>query len=698
MKQRPIFILLTFFIAIISVVLITFVFLRTQLSEQKLQKMVTETLVKNFPQFNVELDNIGLSLGTKFRYKINKIEINLKDEEGVFKNVILKNVSIKFPLFFLIGKQDIDVSVEQVAIDGFDYDYLSRNNFKITSLQVSQLQIPKFLVENRVNVTFNGIKFNNQKSKSILPFNFNLIDHLVMKDVSFEGKTAMELAGIIEYYNKDNMELSSNFRVVALGHFNLGQLFASRNSEYKLLVEVKEAANPTWGWLNNHRIQIQKQFDQLKTNFQIYGNALEGTGNLLFDSKTVTFDDLNIDIKPAEVARESSILKSLLHLVGKTLAVENMSALDANVKGVFSFIKTGDSHSKEVVDNNNNNYFVLSHINSSWSKEQTKVDITVDSEGQHQIIVFKKGSDLSYRVVKLDCTGFYCIGDSLKSIEVNFYNQILPEGDSINSSLFSLSSNIANSWGTMLHIVSAKKVTPLKIFWRKSRWSDFEFDLSAEATMNNKVLATESIKIHQRGNDLALVSMSLESSDDNDVSTRVLAKISRLPLAVLTKFMPSTPVDVSGLVTGNLAFESSKTSQKLSADLKCGDGHIQWQNLDDLYRRAMFKNPEEEMTNPQLAWKSQFNLAKLVLNWNEKNKDFQFDIVSPVASKRTLTFKIDESLKDFLLNIKYASLGVNSKKILTSHAHHLTNEFNFSFTQVGKELQLIPQQDNNDSP
>lgn len=678
MKQRPIFILLTFFISIVSVVLITFVFLRTQLSEQKLQKIVVDALEKNFPEFHVELDNIGLSLGTKFRYKINNVAIKYRESNGVFAALDLKNVSVKFPLFFLIGKQDIDVSVEEVNIEGFNYDVFSNNNFKITSLNISELKLPAFVLENRVNVTLNDINFTNTKKRSMVPFDFSKIDHLVMKDVSFAGKTAMELAGSIEYLHHADPNLNSLFRLVILGHFNLGQLFSQRESEYKLLIEVKEADNPFWGWINNHRIQVQKQSDQVKSSFEVYGNSLEGTGLINLSPKTLTMSELNLRLRPLEITRESSTLKSILHLISKTLSMENIHDLDASLKGEVSFIKL----------DNQDDFVVLSHLSSIWSKEQDKMEISVDSDNRNQIIVFKKGSDLSYRIIKLLCSSHYCVGDALKSIEVNFYNQILLDSMNNDSSLFSISSSVANSWGTMLHLVSTKNVIPLKMFWRKSRWNDFEFDLIADATMNNKVLATENIKINHHGNQSATVSMSLASNGENDIATRVLAKLKNLPLPVLAKFIPSAQLDVSGQISGVLAFESSNNSKKLSADFQCIDGHIQWLNLDDLYRRAMFKNPEEEISNPYLAWKSDFKESKIVMNWSDKGKDIMVDIKSPVKSKRTLFIKIENSLEDYFLNVKFPSLNAKEKKFLSSQLNQVANEFSFPFSLVGKELQL----------
>jgi hypothetical protein len=147
--------------------------LRTQLSEDKLQKLVEQTIHENFQDFQVGVDQIGLNLGTKFRYKISKIKIAYRNDGGIFSHVELNNVSIKFPLFFLLGKQDIDVGIEDISIDGFDFNMWIKNNYQITSLSIQSLNIPKFLVDNRINVTIENVSFKMKSVLGQVPLNLN---------------------------------------------------------------------------------------------------------------------------------------------------------------------------------------------------------------------------------------------------------------------------------------------------------------------------------------------------------------------------------------------------------------------------------------------------------------------------------------------------------------------------------------------
>lgn len=640
---------------------------------------MVETIHKNFPDFEVKLDAIGLSLGTKFRYKINNAEIRLQQENGAFSTITLKNISIKFPLFFLIGKQDIDIAVEHAVVEGFNYSKWCENDFKLTTIQLERLSIPKFFIDNRVNVTLNDISFKNDKTESPLPFHMKKIKHLVLKDFSLLGKTAIELGATLGLSRLDKLKVDTSFETVVIGYFRLGQLFSTGNSEYKVLVEVKETDNPLWGWLTSHRLQLSKQDSQIKTEFKIFGSALDGRGELVLQQNSMSWRDLNIGFVPQEMVRESSELKNILFLVGNTLGVKDLSTFSAKLSGDLTLLKDKVSSAESV----------LMHLSSSWTKGNDKVDMEFETRDASQSILFKKGSDLSYRNIKLQCLAMYCLQDNLESIEVNFYNQILLDDETAPNSLFSLSQDITKGWGTMSKLISDKKVTPLKIYWRKNRWSDFEFDLIADATMNSKVLATENINIKHQGKDSSKASMSLMNSGDNTVSMRFLAKIFSLPTSVLAKFLPESQAEFSGSSQGSLAFEFKPEGQRLSAEFFLEDGHIQWLNLDDLYRRTLFKNPEDEIRYPQLSWNQHFKKASLFLDWADKQKELEIDFLLPKSQRKNIKLSILNSFTDFAAAVEFPGLTSNSKKYLLQGAGKGEPSFSFKFSLVDKELKLV---------
>jgi hypothetical protein len=133
-----------------------------------------------------------------------------------------------------------------------------------------------------------------------------------------------------------------------------------------------------------------------------------------------------------------------------------------------------------------------------------------------------------------------------------------------------------STWGSLLPLLSIEKTTPLKVFWKKNRWNDFEFDLYADVAMNSSILATENIIVKNHGNDVLEAKLSLSNKDDSTLTSRMIIQLQNFPSSVMAKFFPETQVELSGLVKGAMALEFSKNDKKISADLKLLDGQISW--------------------------------------------------------------------------------------------------------------------------
>lgn len=673
MKQRPVFILLTFFIALASVVLITFVFLRTQLSEHKLQNLVQETIHKNFQDFQISVDQIGLSLGTKFRYKIAKIKIEYKNENGVFSHVDLNNVSIKFPLFFLLGKQDIDVGIEDLNVDGFDFNKWIANKYKITSLTVDSLKIPKFLVDNRINVTIDNINLKNEVGSWPSPIKLKSISHLVMKDFSISDITAIEFNATAENRVNEEDPLLINF--VAIGHVRLGQFVSSGIAESKMLLEVKSVNKAEFSWLTNHRLQFVHDVESNKSYLYVHGNALEGKTELMMTSGAMIFRDIDFQLKTEELIKESSLLKNSLFLMGQSLDLANLNKAVLKTKGNLSFLAEEAS--------NKSNWLV--HISNQLFSDGLKVDVNVNSHQTGHYINIKLGNDLSYRNIILDCVHLNCYQDNLRSVEVNFYNQILQGREKL--SLVDILDHFSSWWGSLLPLLSVHKTTPLKVYWKKNRWNDFEFDLYADVVMNNSIFACENIVIKNFGKDVVDAKLSLTNKDNSALTSRMIIQLMNFPASVMVQLFPETQVDMSGAVTGVMALEFTSNEKKLSADVKLMDGQVSWLNFDDLYRRNVFLKPEDEIRFPNLNWNAKFKQSNITLQWTEQKKLIDFELLLPKNNKKIIKFEFNNSAKEAKAELTFFSLNKTDKKYLQQHSG--PSDISFAFSYLPNELKLI---------
>lgn len=681
MKQRPVFILLTFFLALTAVVMITFVFLRTQLNEHKLQNLVEDTIHKNFQDFQVTMDQIGLNLGTKFRYKIAKIKIEYKNKNGVFSSIHLKNVSIKFPLFFLLGKQDIDVSIEEMDIDTFNFNMWIKNKYKITTLITQSLNIPKFLVDNRINLTVEKLKFTNDIGQWPNPISLSSIDHLVLKDFSITGKTAIEFNATAVSRDTINNDVdSAKFNFVAIGHIGLGQFVSTGLAESKLLLEVKSVTKPEFSWLMNHRLQLTHDSQNSKTTLNIHGSAVEGKSEIVILPGAVSFREIDLTLKVEELIKESSVLKNVVYLIGDSLNAIDIKDGSIRIQGNLSYVQFYEDSPDQTQAS------WIAHISSLLSSKTSKLAFDLDTQNSGYFYRISVGNDLSYRKILVSCEKISCYAESLRSVEINFYNQILLKDEKL--SVNDLVNKISTWWGTILPLLSNSKTTPFKVFWKKNRWNDFEFDLFSDIAINKTILASENIVVKNFSKDVIDAKLSLVSGESNQITTRLITVLKEFPSSLLVKLFPQSQLEFTGPASGIIGGEFNTQESKITADLRIVDGNISWLNFDDIYRRSIFLNPEDEIKYPNLNWTSQFKNSSLALQWTEKDKAFNWELLLPKTNKKVVRLKFDEVNKMVKTEIQFFTPSVSDKKYLQQSHGSTSVAFDFSYST--NELKIVP--------
>ena len=673
MKQRPVFILLTFFLALTSIVMITFVFLRTQLNEHKLQDIVEKTIHDNFVDFKVVIDEIGLNLGTKFRYKIGKIKIEYRNPNGVFNFIELNDVSIKFPLFFLLGKQDIDISVSEIKLDGFNHSSWIKNNYKITSLSIGKLVLPRFLVDNRINLTVQKLQFSNSVGTWPSPLQFNSIEHLVVKNISLTEQSAMEFDAVTSIVDSINDPL--NVSVFAIGDIKLGQFVSNVSPDAKILMEVKSVNKPDFAWLTGQRIQFLRDATNEKTIISLHGNSAEGQLELVVNPNSMVFRGLELEFRLEDILRDNSTLKNAFHVVMSALKLTNDKDLALAIKGNLTYVSAQDNH-------------WIAHLESSIENATNKVEIDIDSIKQNHVFNFKLGNDLSYRKVSLDCSELLCVGSNLKRIELNFYNQILSEAQFL--SFDEVLSTYSLWWSSFIPLLSEEFATPLKIYWRKNRWSDFEFDLYADVAMSKNIFATENIKVKSSGFNMMDAKISFSNNLEQGLISRLISNFNSFPSSVLSKLAHATQLELTGTTSGLVVLEFTSAEKKYSADLKFKDGSITWLNFDDLYRQKLFFKPDDEIKYSNLNWVNQFKNSELTLQWMEKNKMISWELITPKNLKKLVKLDFSSDTSDIEADVSYPFASLSDKKYLQSH--HGGTSFQFTMNLQPTELKLLDSQ------
>lgn len=668
MKQRPVFILLTFFLALASVVMITFVFLRTQLNEQKLQTIVEDTIHKNFNDFKVTMDQIGLSLGTKFRYKIAKIKIEYRSPDGIFKYVEMNNISIKFPLFFLLGKQDIDISIAEIKLDGIDYNKWIKNNYKLTSLELDKLTLPRFLIDNRINLTVD--QFNVQNSLGVWPspMSFTSIHNIVVKNLSLTEKSAVEFDSVVQLSENKDEKIEAN--LFAIGDIMLGQFVSNSAADSKILFEVKSVNKPVLAWLTGHRLQLLRDSQLNKTFVLLHGNSLEGKMEMVVNTGSMVFREIEIDLKLEDIVRDSSILKNSVFVVTSALNINSNKNIKISINGNLSFLPES------------NNW--ITHLGAKFNDNNMNVIFELESEKSQYVYNIKSGDDLSYRKITFDCLKIYCLGDNISMVEINFYNQILSDDQLL--SLSDVLTSFSKWWSSISPLLPESKSTPLKVYLRKNRWSDFEFDLYSDVSMAKNVFATENFKVKSRGKDIIDAKISFAAENTKGIVTRLIATLNNFPSSVLTKLAHETQVQLTGSASGLLAAEFTANEKKYSADLKLVDGAITWLNFDDLFRQKLFVKPVDEIKFSNLNWVEQFKSAEFTLQWTEQSKVISWELMQPKNVRKLIKLGFDTGTNDVTADVNYFTVSQAEKKYLMTH--HNGTSFNFKMSYLPNELKL----------
>jgi len=666
------FILLTFFFALCSVVLITFIFLRTQLNENKLQSLVAEAIQRNLPEYNVSFSKISLNLGTKFRYKIDRIIITHQTDKPYVEKIVLKNLSIKFPLFFLLGKQDIEVSVESMKVHGANFAHMKQNNYLLIDSINRDFVVPRIISENRINFQVELIDFVDSTSKPPMPFEIGSLRHFILKDISFAGKTAIESSFSIKSLDAAGAQ-PLELEVVSIGHFSFGQFFKSVTAtDYKLLLEVKNVSNPDYGWLINHRMELTPR--QGVVQWHLVGSAVEAKGSAAMGPVSMTLRDLDVNVFSAEISRENSTLKNIFYILSETLDAPSVLTSTMTWKGELTYYS-------------NLAQWVV-HLSSDWSSVEGK-RITVETDTLTNVTTeimysMKFGSDLSYRKVNLFCDSLFCTKENLLRVEIDYYKPLLSTVEQKN--MDELYTYVSHWWGSFAQLISQTRSTPLRIVWRKARWRDFDFDMIAKLSSNRNILAADEISIKQGTNERSNLKFSLNRTDSG-MQWLVYTKLAQFPAALLTQLFSINKLELSGEVFGKVALEIGPNEKKVTSDLIFKNGSVQWLNFDNLFRQKLYKQAEDELQYPGLNWSGEFETAKALIQWGASEKEVQLEIEHPKLARKNIFIRALNSENEYQAKISYPGLQTSLRKFMMRHFK--SNDFSFQFSSQPNELKRI---------
>lgn len=646
LQKKPLALFIILLSVLLLVVGLTYGILKMQFNEAKISSYIEQAMLENFPEYKSSITKVDFSISTKFRYKIDEIkfEPNLTNLEAVpFKTLRLLGVSIKLPLFFFLGKQDIQIYAEKILIDDPKFSILKKNHFSLININKSQriFKWPRFLTENRVNVILENIQFASPQETSTfksIPF-VSMIKRLVIKNFGIKNKSAVELIFPLSLGPK-NQNL---FWIQGIGEISWDSFFTKVNPEFKMHFEIKQILLPELQFLQGMRFEVvptreKRTYSDL--DWKVKSSFFQGEFQSSISDQYWQVQNISGRVLSNEWTNELPRWRAVLGFAQTLLDYSQLMTTTWDIKGDSIYDSQLDQWLPNlVVTVNGEESRQLKWLIKAFEKVTSP---TVDPIRKGLVTELKKkeivyqhewfiGDDGAGKRFTMSCLYFFC-ENSVTELSLTYDRATIDSKKS--QSIESIKETILDWWKFLPVILSEKNYSYFDINFKNLRWNEWEFDLKAKINLLKDSLLATSIEIKSSGKESikSNISVSFENSEPHFV---FIGEFTDFPASLLGRFLNASQLQVSGNVNGRLTIDWI-TAKNFNFDLKILDGEIQWLNLQTILDRENYLKPEDEKYYPLLKWQNAFQVLSIIgiINENQKQISAQFKYNKSKVVKR----------------------------------------------------------------
>lgn len=285
-------------------------FITTKINPEEIRKLVISSVSKALPGSSVALEKVEYGLGTSIKFKLQNLDLKLKDGKTKLFNV--KDIDVNIPIYaILTGGGTIDLTINNPQAYFREINPGINNWSKAlpkaientqekkaeTNTESKKLELPNFVDHSKVNIKINNIDlfyspYLKKESKII-------ISKVNLKNLNLKSSNAFEIVSHVNYALDDEKTISTNLQVI--GEVDLGTFLKEKKLNTTLVVDIKETKISGLDLKipdieNKVKLTILED-GRIDTSLKIKAsNAMEANTNVVLNKNSLNISNLNLNL------------------------------------------------------------------------------------------------------------------------------------------------------------------------------------------------------------------------------------------------------------------------------------------------------------------------------------------------------------------------------------------------------------------
>lgn len=323
----------------------SYIYLSNKLTPELINSETRKILEKTFPNADVKLGQIKLSLGLSAKFKLEKLDISYKNKKMIF----VENADLFVPFWTIFqGGGIVDLRLDNPII-GY-YKIKDKDNWSLamgskkkektkkastkkkasstTSVSdANKLALPAFALNSKLNIKLKNSIVNYDlavENKGQI-----VVNKFVLKELSLSAPTALELDS--RFILNKGLPNEIDLDVLTIGEFNLANLVAEKDLDGVFETKIKKIKIKTLPYnIPDVKLSLLVKLDKL--------GSLKGQSKLEFLNSSLKLDFLVAKKTIIDKLKIKIPLKDLVDILGEGVKDVDFgqSALEANGKVTIS--------------------------------------------------------------------------------------------------------------------------------------------------------------------------------------------------------------------------------------------------------------------------------------------------------------------------------------------------------------------------